>query len=143
MPSLQDIQTLAHGAALGARTRAVLALQVSGHSYGEIASELGMSQRTVERQLLRVRLAVGTGEERGARRLRLLDVERACAGARDPISSAGDWQSRQAPRGASSHLDPAPKAGAVALHGSHGESPDDARHARMAHTAGGRFSGVG
>jgi DNA-directed RNA polymerase specialized sigma24 family protein len=39
-------------------------LQVSGHSYAEIAAELGMSPRTVERQLLRARAAVreATGE---------------------------------------------------------------------------------
>jgi RNA polymerase sigma factor (sigma-70 family) len=49
---------LAHVAALPARKRAVLALQVTGHSYGEIAAELGMSQRTVERQLVRGRAAV-------------------------------------------------------------------------------------
>ena len=45
-------------AALPARKRAVLTLQVSGHSYGEIAAELGMSPRTVERQMLRARAAV-------------------------------------------------------------------------------------
>jgi RNA polymerase sigma factor (sigma-70 family) len=45
-------------AALPPRRRAVLTLQVSGHSYREIAAELGMSQRTVERQLLRARAAV-------------------------------------------------------------------------------------
>jgi RNA polymerase sigma factor (sigma-70 family) len=49
---------LAHLAALPARKRAVLTLRVSGHSYAEIAAELCMSQRTVERQLLRARAAV-------------------------------------------------------------------------------------
>jgi DNA-directed RNA polymerase specialized sigma24 family protein len=48
---------LGHLAALPTRKRAVLTLQVSGHSYGEIAAELGMKQRTVGR-LLRARAAV-------------------------------------------------------------------------------------
>jgi DNA-binding NarL/FixJ family response regulator len=45
-------------AALPPRKRAVLTLQVSGHSYGETAARLGMIERTVERQLLRARAAV-------------------------------------------------------------------------------------
>jgi RNA polymerase sigma factor (sigma-70 family) len=49
---------LRHLVALPVRKRAVLTLQVSGHSYGEIAAELRMSPRTVERQLLRARAAV-------------------------------------------------------------------------------------
>ena len=49
---------LAHVAGLPARKRAVLTLHVSGHSYGEIAAELHMTPRTVERQLLRARAAV-------------------------------------------------------------------------------------
>jgi DNA-directed RNA polymerase specialized sigma24 family protein len=43
---------------LPARTRAVLTLQVIGCSYGEIAAELRMSWRTVERELLRAHAAV-------------------------------------------------------------------------------------
>ena len=49
---------LAHVAGLPARKRAVLTLHVSGHSYGEIAAELHMTPRTVERQLLRAPAAV-------------------------------------------------------------------------------------
>jgi RNA polymerase sigma factor (sigma-70 family) len=51
-------EALALVAALPARKRAVLALQVSGHSYREIAAALGMTERTVERQLLRARATV-------------------------------------------------------------------------------------
>ena len=45
-------------AALPARKRAVLTLQVAGHSYAEIAAELQMTQGTVERQVPRARAAV-------------------------------------------------------------------------------------
>jgi DNA-directed RNA polymerase specialized sigma24 family protein len=38
--------------------RAVLTLRVPGHSYRETAARLGISERTVERQLLRARRAV-------------------------------------------------------------------------------------
>ena len=51
-------EALAHLAGLPERKRAVLTLQVSGHSYGEMAAELGISHRTVERQLLRARATV-------------------------------------------------------------------------------------
>jgi RNA polymerase sigma factor (sigma-70 family) len=42
-------------AALPARQRAALTLRVSGHSHAEIAAALGMTARTVERQLGRAR----------------------------------------------------------------------------------------
>jgi DNA-directed RNA polymerase specialized sigma24 family protein len=45
-------------AALPARKRAVLTLHVAGHSYREMAVRLCMSERRVERQLLRARRAV-------------------------------------------------------------------------------------
>jgi RNA polymerase sigma factor (sigma-70 family) len=45
-------------AALPARKRAVLTLQVAGYSYRETAARLSMSERTVERQLQRARAAV-------------------------------------------------------------------------------------
>ena len=50
-------------AGLPVRKRAVLTLQVSGHSYAEIAQRLHMSPRTVERQLLRARAAVRRGQD--------------------------------------------------------------------------------
>jgi DNA-directed RNA polymerase specialized sigma24 family protein len=45
-------------AALPPRKRAVLTLQVSGHSYREMAGEMQISERTIERQVLRARAAV-------------------------------------------------------------------------------------
>lgn len=50
-------------AALPPRKRAVLALQVSGHSYREIADRLAMTERTVERQVLRARAAVRRADQ--------------------------------------------------------------------------------
>jgi RNA polymerase sigma factor (sigma-70 family) len=60
-------EALAVLAALPARKRAVLTLQVSGHSYAEIAAALQMTHRTVERQLLRARARVRScrGDEPG------------------------------------------------------------------------------
>jgi DNA-binding CsgD family transcriptional regulator len=57
-PSLEAREALGLLAALPPRKRAVLALQVSGHSYREMAAEMQMTERTVERQLLRARVAV-------------------------------------------------------------------------------------
>jgi RNA polymerase sigma factor (sigma-70 family) len=51
-------------AALPARKRTVLALQVSGCSYAEIGRELQMTSRTVERQVLRARAAVRCHRQR-------------------------------------------------------------------------------
>jgi RNA polymerase sigma factor (sigma-70 family) len=49
-------------ARLPVRKRAVLALQVAGHSYAEIADRLQMTHRTVERQLLRVGAGVRSAQ---------------------------------------------------------------------------------
>jgi DNA-directed RNA polymerase specialized sigma24 family protein len=51
-------EALALVAALPARQRAVLTLQVSGRGYREIAARLRMTERTVERHVLRARAAV-------------------------------------------------------------------------------------
>jgi|tagenome__1003787_1003787.scaffolds.fasta_scaffold20749176_3 RNA polymerase sigma factor (sigma-70 family) len=48
-------------AGLAPRKRAVFALHISGHSYPEIVARLGMTERTVERQLRRARAAVLQG----------------------------------------------------------------------------------
>jgi RNA polymerase sigma factor (sigma-70 family) len=55
---LEAREALGLVAALPPRKRAVLAPQVSGHSYREMAAGLQISERTVERQVLRARAAV-------------------------------------------------------------------------------------
>src|SRR4051794_4397607 len=71
-PSLAAPHDSARGAhargCLPARTRAVPTLQVSGHSYGEIAARLQMSERTVERQLLRAQPPCAVPTRRRSRR---------------------------------------------------------------------------
>jgi RNA polymerase sigma factor (sigma-70 family) len=62
----EALDALALVAALPVRKRAFLALKLSGHTYDEIASELGVSGRTVDRQLVRARRAV-RGRNRGGR----------------------------------------------------------------------------
>ena len=54
-------------AALPDRRRAVLTLQIAGHSYREIGQELRMTPRTVERQLVRARAAVRRERDAPAR----------------------------------------------------------------------------
>jgi RNA polymerase sigma factor (sigma-70 family) len=56
-------EALGHLAALPARKRAVLTLRLSGYSHAEIAGELRMTRRTVERQLVRARAAVRCANE--------------------------------------------------------------------------------
>jgi RNA polymerase sigma factor (sigma-70 family) len=58
MLRLDAREALERLAALPPRKRTVLTLQVSGCSYAEIARELHMTSRTVERQVLRARAAV-------------------------------------------------------------------------------------
>jgi RNA polymerase sigma factor (sigma-70 family) len=56
--NVEALEALGLVAALPPRKRGVLALQVAGHSYRETAAQLGMTERTVQRQLLRARAAV-------------------------------------------------------------------------------------
>jgi RNA polymerase sigma factor (sigma-70 family) len=54
----EALEALVALTALPARKRTFLTLKVAGYSYDEIAAELGVSWRTVDRQLVRARCAV-------------------------------------------------------------------------------------
>jgi RNA polymerase sigma factor (sigma-70 family) len=58
------LEALCALASLSERRRTFLAAKVAGYSYDEIAAELGVSWRTVNRQLVRARAAVREARER-------------------------------------------------------------------------------
>jgi RNA polymerase sigma factor (sigma-70 family) len=68
-PGVHTRSALRLVAALPERERAVLTLHIYRHSYRETAAQLQMTERTVERQLLRARAAVRTARGESPPRL--------------------------------------------------------------------------
>jgi DNA-directed RNA polymerase specialized sigma24 family protein len=60
LPHREVLATLSLVADLPERKRTFLTLKIAGYSYDEIPAQLGVSSRTVNRQLVRARVAART-----------------------------------------------------------------------------------